>query len=30
MFIERVTADQWAYASRLIAYYNFGQRGLDR
>lgn len=28
MFIERVTEDQWAYASRLIAYNNFGQRGL--
>ena len=28
MFIETVTAEQWAYASRLIAYYDFGQRGL--
>lgn len=28
MFIETVTADQWVYASSLIAYYNFGQRGL--
>ncbi len=27
MFIERVSNDQWAYASRLIAYYDFGQRG---
>ena len=27
MFIEKVTSDQWAYASRLIAFYNFGQRG---
>lgn len=28
MFIETVSPDQWAYASRLIAYFDFGQRGI--